>query len=150
MALLALPGYAYGPWRPADKCVHNRTDRSRVCLLAGFFKVPVYLYCSLLTRCTACGRDAETIQNAKQTESNDTGAYANSVVSLQDHCSYSAPSKLRMKSKKDFSYYCKRMIWSEMLSRLHHDVKSSVLNFPWRFVWSGRNCLGEGNFRTES
>jgi len=42
-------------------------------------------------------------QNAKQNESNGTRHYINSVVALQEHCSYKAPSKHNVKSKKSAS-----------------------------------------------
>jgi len=73
---------------------------SGVRLSTGFYQDLTNWYCSLLTMRTLCGRAAGTIQNAKQTEANDTRPCTKSLVALQGHCSYNAPSKHNMKQLK--------------------------------------------------
>ena len=57
-------------------------------------------YCGLLTRHMVYRRATGNIKNAKQTESIDTRPCKHSVVALQDHCSYKAPSKHYIKKRQ--------------------------------------------------
>jgi len=70
------------------KLLQSVEKRSRVRLSAGSYQDLVNWYCSLLTRRTVCGRAARnTPRTHKQTRN-----CANSVVALQDHYSYKAPT----------------------------------------------------------
>ena len=63
--------------------------RSRVRLAARSYQDLVNWSCSLLTRCTVCGRRAAG--NTPRTQK-ETRNCTNSVVALQDQCSYAAPT----------------------------------------------------------
>ena len=67
----------------------------RVRLSAGSYQDLVNWYCSLLTRRTVCGRAAgNALRTQKQPEWKSVNAeiVRNSVLALQDHCSYKAPT----------------------------------------------------------
>jgi len=74
----------------SGKCVRFGAGRSRV---RESYQDLVNWYCSLLTRRTVCGRSAgNTPRTQTNTEWNETINCTNSVVALQDHCSYKAPT----------------------------------------------------------
>ena len=80
------------PWS-SGKCAHFCAGRSRVRLSAGSYQDLVNWYCSLLTSRTVCGRAAvNTPRTQKHIKWNETRNCTNSVVALQDHCSYKAPT----------------------------------------------------------
>jgi len=64
-------------------------------LSTGSYQDVINWYCSLLTRRTVCGRAAgNTLRTQKQPEWKSVNAeiVRNSVLALQDHCSYKAPT----------------------------------------------------------
>jgi len=75
----ALHSSRTSPWS-SGKCVRFGVGWSRVS--AGSYQDLVNWYCSLLTRCTVCGRAAG---NTPRTQ-NQTRNCTNSVVAQQDHC----------------------------------------------------------------
>jgi len=68
----------------SGKCVRFSVGRSRILFSAGFYQDFVTWHCSLLTRCTICGRTARNTPKTQKQPRNCT----NSVVMLQDQCSY--------------------------------------------------------------
>ena len=65
----------------------------RVRLSSGSHRDLINWCCSLLTRRTVCGRAAgNTPRTQKQTEWSESRNCTNSVLALQDHCSYKAPT----------------------------------------------------------
>jgi len=80
------------PWC-SGKCVRFGAGRSRGWLLAGSYQDLVNWYCSLLTRRTVYGRAAgNTIRTHNQPSENEPRNCTISVLALQDHCSYKAPT----------------------------------------------------------
>ena len=76
------------------------SGRTSVIATAGWSRVPLSAgpcqdlanwYCSLVTRRTVCGRAAGNSPRKHKNERNETRNCTNSVVVLQDHCSYKAP-----------------------------------------------------------
>jgi len=66
---------------------------ARVRLSAGSYQDLINWYCSLLTRRTVCGRAAgNTPRSQTQTEWHESRNWTNSVLALQDHCCYKAPT----------------------------------------------------------
>ena len=61
--------------------------------MAGSYQALVNWYCSLLTRRTVYGRAAgNTIRTQNQPSENEPSNCTISVLALQDHCSYKAPT----------------------------------------------------------
>ena len=84
----------------SGKCIHFGAGWSKVRLSAGSYQDLVKPYCHLLTRRTVCERAAgNTPRTQKQTEGNGTRNCGNSVMALQDHCSYKAPTTNHLKKK---------------------------------------------------
>jgi len=83
-----------GRWNLTAKrlSLHVKAGRTRIRLLVGSYHDLVNWYCSLLTRPTVRGRAAgKTPRAQKPIEWNETRNCTNSVVVLQDHCSYKGP-----------------------------------------------------------
>ena len=78
----------------SGKCVRFGAGWSRVRLSSGSYQDLVNWYCSLLTRRTVYGRAAgnSTRTTTKINKWNEPWNCRNSVVALQDHCSYKAPT----------------------------------------------------------
>ena len=80
------------PWC-SGKCVRFGAGRSRGRLLAGSYQDLVNWYCSLLTRRTVYGRAAgNTPRTQNQPSETEPRNCTISVLALQDHCSYKAPT----------------------------------------------------------
>ena len=77
----------------SGKCVRFGAGRSKVRLLAGSYQDLVNWYCSLITRRTVCGRAAGNSPRTQNNPSeNEPSNCTISVLALQDHCSYKAPT----------------------------------------------------------
>ena len=89
------------PW-PRGKCVRFGAGRSRVRLSAGSYQDFVNWHCGLLTRRTVYGKSCrELTQNIKTSRVKmKPEIVRNSVVALQDHGSYKAPTQQTTISNK--------------------------------------------------
>jgi len=124
------------PWC-SGKCVRFGAGRSRGRLLAGSYQDLVNWYCSLLTRRTVYGRAAElpyTIRCTEELQGTQSEHKTNqpseneprnctiSVLALQDHCSYKAPTTnhhIKQTSKWAFgSQIASEDLWSLISIRL--------------------------------
>jgi len=112
--------------RPASGLVIN----APASVLAGreSYQDLVNWYCSLLTRRTVCGGAAgNTPRTQKQAEWNETRNKTNSVVSLQNHCSY------KMLSTK---HQIKKRTWTTAMARERTEgVDATRVNMCVCCVW---------------
>jgi len=139
------------PWS-SGKCFG--AGRSRVRLLAGSYQGLINWYCSLLTRRTVCGRAAgNTPRTQTQTEWNESRNCTNSVVALQDHCSYKAPTTNH--HKKNYSIRilfetCSTLLYSSRkvncLPCLPLSSSNKVQCILYKVLWVLKLCQGKTPF----